>query len=64
MAESGRPANPIPESWLEETTAEDAGSAPAENGEGAGTAGEPVTAAKPSSRARGTGRATRPRPTS
>jgi hypothetical protein len=62
--ESERSTRQSPESWLEETAADDAESSSAENGEGAGTAvGEPVTAAKPSSRSRGAGRASRPRPT-
>jgi hypothetical protein len=63
--ESERSTRQSPESWLEETAADSAGSTPAENGEGAGTtAGETVTASKPASRPRGSGRASRPRPTS
>jgi hypothetical protein len=61
--ESERSTRQSPESWLEETAADGAGSTPAQNGEGAGTVGEPVTASKPASRSRSTGRASRPRPT-
>ena len=63
--EGERSTRPSPESWLEETAADGADSTPVENGEGAGTtAGETVTASKPASRPRGSGRASRPRPTS
>lgn len=61
--ESERSTRQSPESWLEETAVDGAGST-AENGEGAGTVGEPLTASKPASRSRSTGRAGRPRPTS
>jgi hypothetical protein len=65
--EGERSARQSPESWLEETAADGAGSPSAENGEGAGAGtavDEPLAATKPVSRSRGTGRASRPRPTS
>ena len=64
MIESGRPANQIPESWLEETAAEDARLGSRRKRRGRGNRRRARHGRKAGGRARGTGRATRPRPTS
>jgi len=64
VIESERPArSSSPESWLEGTT-DGGGSTLSDDGAQASAAAEPFAASKPAARPRGTGRASRPRPTS
>ncbi len=62
-AEKGRSGTKTADDWLGESTAE-GGAVLAEDGEDTASAVEPVAASEPAARSRGTGRASRPRPTS
>ena len=62
--ESERTGSRRPESWLDETAADDRSSALAPDGEEVRAVSKPVAASEPAAKSRSAGRASRPRPTS